>query len=117
VTIEYEASRARELAANVERAGLADVVEVHAGDAFAQVPRVPGTFDFVFLDAWKRDYRRFFDMLFPRLDPGGVFVAHNVVNKRSEMGDFLAAVLENPRVFTTIVSPSGEGMSVTYKRR
>ena len=117
VTIEYEASRARELAANVERAGLADVVEVHAGDAFAQVPRVPGTFDFVFLDAWKRDYRRFFDLVFPRLDPGGVLVAHNVVNKRSEMGDFLAAVLENPRVFTTIVSPSGEGMSVTYKRR
>jgi len=117
VTIEYDGSRARELAANVQRAGLADVVEVRAGDAFVQVPQVPGTFDFVFLDAWKRNYKRFFDLVFPRLDPGGVLVAHNVVNKRSEMGDFLAAVLENPGVFSTIVSPSGEGMSVTYKRR
>jgi predicted O-methyltransferase YrrM len=25
---------------------------VVAGDAFQQIPKVPGTFDFVFLDAW-----------------------------------------------------------------
>lgn len=115
VTIEYDPVRAKELAENIKRAGLSDIVQVVAGDAFQQIPKVPGTFDFVFLDAWKKDYRRFFDMVYPRLDKGGLFLAHNVVNKRSEMGDFLAAI-QKPAMWTTIVSPSGEGMSVTLKR-
>ena len=93
-----------------------DIVQVVAGDAFQQIPKVPGTFDFVFLDAWKKDYKRFFDMVYPRLDKGGLFLAHNVVNKRSEMGDFLDAIQKHPSLWTTIVSPSGEGMSVSLKR-
>ena len=116
VTIEYDPVRAKELAENIKRAGLSDIVQVVAGDAFQQIPKVAGTFDFVFLDAWKKDYKRFFDMVYPRLDKGGLFLAHNVVNKKSEMGDFLDAILKQPTVWTTIVSPSGEGMSVTLKR-
>jgi caffeoyl-CoA O-methyltransferase len=116
VTIEYDPVRAKELADNIKRTGLSDIVQVLAGDAFQQIPKVPGTFDFVFLDAWKKDYKRFFDMVFPRLDKGGLFLAHNVVNKKSEMGDFLDAIQKQPSVWTTIVSPSGEGMSVTLKR-
>ena len=85
------------------------VVRVVAGDAFAEIPKIAGTFDFVFLDAWKRDYLKFLDLTFPRLVPGGLFVAHNVVNKRDEMQDFLSAVLTRPDMLTTIVSPSGEG--------
>jgi predicted O-methyltransferase YrrM len=116
VTIEYDPGRAKELADNIKRAGLSDIVQVIAGDAFQQIPKVAGTFDFVFLDAWKKDYKRFFDMVYPRLDKGGLFLAHNVVNKKSEMGDFLDAIQKQPAVWTTIVSPSGEGMSVTLKR-
>jgi caffeoyl-CoA O-methyltransferase len=116
VTIEYDAVRAKELAENIRRAGLSDIVQVVSGDAFQQIPKVPGTFDFVFLDAWKKDYKRFLDVVYPRLDKGGLFLAHNVVNKRSEMGDFLDAVQRNPSLWTTIVSPSGEGMSVSLKR-
>jgi predicted O-methyltransferase YrrM len=115
VTIEYDAGRAKELAENIKRAGLSDIVQVVAGDAFKQIPTLPGTFDFVFLDAWKKDYKRFFDMVYPRLDKGGLFLAHNVVNKRSEMGDFLDTI-QKPSLWTAIVSPSGEGMSVTLKR-
>jgi len=55
-------------------------------------------------------------MVLQRLDKGGLFLAHNVVNKRSEMGDFLDAIQKNPGLLTTIVSPSGEGMSVSLKR-
>ena len=116
VTIEYDPERAKELAANIKRAGLGDTVQVVSGDAFQRIPKLPGTFDFVFLDAWKRDYKRFFDLVYPRLDKGGLFVAHNVVNKRDEMGDFLDAVQKHPSLWTTIVSPSGEGMSVSLKR-
>ena len=116
VTIEYDAARARELAENIRKAGLADIVQVVSGDAFEAIPKLPGTFDFVFLDAWKKDYRRFFDVVYPRLDKGGLFIAHNVVNKRSEMEDFLSAVQKHPSLWTTIVSPSSEGMSVSLKR-
>ncbi len=115
VSIEYDPVRARELTENIRRAGLSDVVQVVAGDAFQQIPTLAGTFDFVFLDAWKKDYKRFFDTVYPRLDARGLFVAHNVVNKRSEMGDFLDVIHRHPSLWTTIVSPSGEGMSVSMK--
>ena len=114
-TIEYDAARAKSAAENVRRAGLADVVTVIAGDAFAEIPKLAGEVDFVFLDAWKRDYKRFFDLVLPRLRPRGLFLAHNVVNKRGEMPDFLAAIDDNPAVATAIVRPSAEGMSVTVK--
>ena len=116
VTIEYDPARARELAENVRRAGLSDVIKVISGDAFEEIPKLTGTFDFVFLDAWKKDYKRFFDLVYPRMDKGGLFVGHNVVNKRDEMEDFLDAVQAHPTMWTTIVSPSGEGMSVSLKR-
>jgi len=114
-TIELDPERARVAQAHIRRAGLADIVTVVSGDAFKQIPRIAGDFDFVFLDAWKRDYKRFFDLILPRLRPGGLFLAHNVINKQAEMGDFLTAIKENAGLFTSIVAPSGEGMSVSYK--
>jgi predicted O-methyltransferase YrrM len=117
VTIEFDPGRAREAAANVQAAGLADRVQVIHGDAFAEIPKLLGTFDLVFLDAWKPDYKKFFDQVFPRVTPGGLFLAHNVINKKAEMGDFLHAIDTHPQAFTTIVSPGHEGISMTYKRR
>jgi len=117
VAIEYDPQRAREAAANVKKAGLDDVVRVVHGDAFKEIPKVQGAFDLVFLDAWKPDYKKFFDLVFPRLNTGGLFVAHNVVNKKNEMTPFLDTIHSHPGLFTTIVSPSGEGMSLSYKTR
>ena len=114
-SIESDPARARTAAENVRKAGLSDIVTVMNGDAFAAIPRIDGEFDFVFLDAWKRDYKKFFDLLFPRLRPRGLLLAHNVVNKQTEMRDFLSAIQENPKLFTTIVSPSSEGISVSYR--
>jgi caffeoyl-CoA O-methyltransferase len=116
VTIEYDKVRAAQAAANIKKAGLSDVVQVISGDAFAEIPKVAGTFDFVFCDAWKRDYQKFFDMVFPRMDKGGLFLGHNVINKRDEMADFLKTIHTSPAVLTSIVAPSGEGMSITLKR-
>jgi caffeoyl-CoA O-methyltransferase len=116
-TIEYEPVRAKEAAENVRRAGLQDVVQVVSGDAFKEIPKLQGAFDLVFLDAWKPDYKKFFDLVFPRVSPGGLFLAHNVINKKSEMPDFLAAIAGHPQAFTTTVSPGHEGISMTYKKR
>ena len=116
-TIEYDPVRAKEAQANVRRAGLHDVVQVIEGDAFKQVPTVTGSFDLVFLDAWKPDYKKFFDLVFPRVTPGGLFLAHNVINKKNEMLDFLGAIAAHPDAVNTTVSPGHEGISITYKKR
>jgi predicted O-methyltransferase YrrM len=116
VSIEYDPDRARQLDANIRRAGLEQTVRVVAGDAFTAIPAIEGTFDLVFLDAWKPDYLKFFEMTLPRLDQGGLFVAHNVINKRDDMLDFLSRVETHPDVLTSIVSPGSEGMSVSVKR-
>jgi caffeoyl-CoA O-methyltransferase len=117
VTIEYDPARAKEAAANISKAGFSDIVQVVSGDAFKEIPKLQGQFDFVFLDAWKRDYQRFFNLVFPRMPKGSLFVAHNVINKRSEMPDFLHTVETRPDLFTTIVAPAGEGVSVSWKRQ
>src|ERR1041385_4241221 len=117
VSIEYDPRRATEAAANIQKAGLTDVVRVIQGDAFKEIPKLQGTFDLVFLDAWKPDYKRFFDLVSPRLEPGCVVLAHNVVNKASEMEPFLKAIENHPGLFTSVVSPGAEGMSVSVKLR
>jgi len=117
VSIEYDPERAKEAAENISRAGLTDVVRVVHGDAFKEIPKVQGAFDFVFLDAWKPDYQKFFDIVFPRMTPGAVFAAHNVVNKKTEMEPFLKTIQTHPQLFTSIVSPGSEGMSVSVKLR
>lgn len=114
-SIEFDPQRAKIAAENVRKAGLADVVTVVPGDAFAAIPKLEGEFDFVFLDAWKRDYKRFLDLVVPRLRPRGLFLAHNVVNKQTEMRDFLSAIRGDSRLLTTIVKPSDEGMSISVK--
>jgi predicted O-methyltransferase YrrM len=116
-TIEFDPGRAATAAANIKRAGLADVVTVVPGDAFKEIPKLPGTFDFVFLDAWKPDYQRFFELVFPRLATRGLFLAHNVVNKQGEMRDFLQTIEHHPSLATSIVRPASEGMSVSVRLR
>ena len=117
VTIEYDPVRARELAGNIQKAGLADVVNVVAGDAFKEIPKVTGNFDLVFLDAWKPDYKKFFELVFPRVNPGGLFLAHNVINKRNDMLDFLSVIDKHPMALNSTVAPGHEGISITYKKR
>ena len=71
----------------------------------------------MFLDAWKPDYKKFFEMVFPRVTPGGLFLAHNVINKKNDMLDFLRSIETHPQALTTTVSPGHEGISMTYKKR
>ncbi len=71
----------------------------------------------MFLDAWKPDYKKFFDLVYPRLSPGGVFLAHNVINKKNEMEPFLQAHPDAiPACSRPSCRPSGEGMSVSVTR-
>src|SRR3954469_24104705 len=53
VGIEFDPQRASDAHANIRKAALTDVVTVVHGDAFLEIPKLQGTFDLVFLDAWK----------------------------------------------------------------
>jgi predicted O-methyltransferase YrrM len=60
-------------------AGISDRVELRFGDAASLLPDLPGPFDLVFLDADKQNYPLYYDLLIPRLKPGGMILADNVL--------------------------------------
>ena len=62
-SIEFDPRRAQVAPRTSGAPGFADIVTVVPGDAFAAIPSSRATFDFVFLDAWKRDYQRFFELV------------------------------------------------------
>ncbi|TYP95492.1 caffeoyl-CoA O-methyltransferase [Fodinibius salinus] len=49
------------------------------GKALKTIPTINGSFDFVFLDADKINYPKYYDMIIPRLKEGGVMVIDNVL--------------------------------------
>ncbi len=116
-TIEFDEGRAKAAADNIRRAGLADVVTVVHGDAFKEIPKIAGTFDFVFLDAWKPDYKRSSISSSPASCRAGCFSRTTSSTSRREMRDFLAAISDSPALATSIVRPGSEGMSVSVKLR
>lgn len=67
--------------ANIERAGLADQVEVRIGPALDTLRslRREETFDFAYLDADKASYPDYYEELVPRLVPGGLLGIDNVL--------------------------------------
>lgn len=51
----------------------------HIGDAKNIVPTLPSPFDFVFIDAGKKDYAPHFDLVIDKVSPGGIILADNVL--------------------------------------
>ncbi len=117
VTLEIDkrrASLARKIFARVK---FGEIIELREGDALEIIPELSGPFDFVFIDAWKPDYIRYFRMVFPKVRAGGAIFAHNVLSHGSEMRDFLEAVENHPDLETRIDRRSRAGISVSVKGR
>jgi predicted O-methyltransferase YrrM len=104
--------------ANIEKMGLQKVVTVVEGDALKVLPKLEGEYDFVFIDALKRDYLKYLKALEPKLKPGAVIVADNVIKSEREMKDYLDYMQTSPNYHTVIIIASQEksdGMAVSYK--
>ena len=109
-TIEYDPARAATAADNIRRAGLSDIVTVVPGDAFKEIPKLAGTFDFVFLDAWKRDYKRFFDLVLPAPRRRAASSSPTTSStSRARCAISSAAIEHNPALATSIVRRRDEG--------
>jgi predicted O-methyltransferase YrrM len=61
------------------RAGLSTRVEFHQGDCLETLKTLPGPFDFVLLDVWKDLYLPCFELVHPKLAPGAVIAADNML--------------------------------------
>jgi len=99
---------------NLRRAGLEDRVEIRQGQAADTLPTLPGPFDLVFLDANRPEYLRYLELVLPKLVPGGLLVADNVVSHASELGAYLARVKSDPSLFSVTV-PIGNGEEISLK--
>ena len=56
-----------------------DKIKVHYGDAMDIIPQLNETFDLVFIDANKRLYSEYYDLVFPMVRPGGLILADNTL--------------------------------------
>lgn len=54
-------------------------VHLHIGNAVDIIPQIEGSFDLAFIDADKRLYQQYYDMLLPRMNPGGIILADNTL--------------------------------------
>ncbi len=117
ITIEIEERRAKEARENFKKAGLDGVIDSRINDAFKEIPKIEGDFDFIFLDAWKPDYIKFYKMLYPRLKVGGTLTAHNVRGQAYQMKDFLEEIQNNPDLETVINRDSSAGVSISVKKK
>jgi predicted O-methyltransferase YrrM len=65
---------------NIADAGLDDWAELVEGDAHETLATIDDVFDVVFLDAEKDDYESLFALVRDKVEPGGLFVADNVLS-------------------------------------
>jgi predicted O-methyltransferase YrrM len=73
------ATRADEARGYFERAGVADRIHIHVGDALTELSRAQGQFDFIFNDVDKVGYPAVLDAVPSRLRAGGLFVTDNTL--------------------------------------
>ena len=114
-----------------EKAGLADKITLHIGDAKQTLKTLKEQgkmYDLVFIDANKREYPAYYDLVFDMVRPGGYILADNVLWDGKVYQDnvpqdaqtqgifkFNEIVKEDPRVENVII-PLRDGMNLIRKK-
>lgn len=132
VSIDVDAERQRQARGYLERAGVADRVELLTGSALELLPRLDGPFALVFLDALKGEYRRQLDLAIDKLPVGGRVLVDNLLWSgkvadsalRPEEGDPDAEAIErfNPYLMVhpqlaSVILPLGDGVGLAVKKK
>jgi predicted O-methyltransferase YrrM len=120
VTLEYAPKHAEVARGNLERAGVADRVEVIVGAALDTLPTVNGgPFDLVFIDADKENNVEYLEWAVRLTRPGAVIVVDNVIRDgrilQADSGDArieasrktLQVMGEHPRLDTAVIQTVG----------
>lgn len=114
----------------IENSSLSDFISFHIGDALTMIPQMGLTdIDMAFVDADKRQYVEYYEMLLPRMRPGGYILADNtlwyghVLEKNTRQSDqqtrgikrFNDFVAQDDRVEKVIV-PVRDGLTIIRKK-
>ena len=111
-----------------EASPFAERINLHIGDAREILPSLGKTFDLVFMDANKREYCEYYDLVFPMLSPGGFIIADNTLwdGKVVDWGKKLDAQTEGILKFNDyiaqdervekVIIPLREGLTIIYKK-
>ncbi len=119
VTLEYEPRHAEVARANLQRAGLADRVDVIVGAALDTLPTLDGElFDLVFVDADKENYVAYLQWAVRLARPGALILADNVIREGQILApqhdaqaeavrQTLQLMGEHPRLDTAVIQTVG----------
>jgi predicted O-methyltransferase YrrM len=112
----------------LERAGAADRVELIEGAALEVIHRLDGPFDLVYVDAVKTEYRKYLDLVLPKLRVGGVIVCDNLLwggqvaapdedredRDADALRSFNGYLMMHPQL-QAVVLPLGDGVGLATK--
>lgn len=99
----------------LQRAGLAEHVELRTGDALEIIPTLEPGIDFVLVDLWKDLYVPCLERFLPKLAPGAIVVADNMLQPVQAKADALAyrrAIRATPGM-TSVLLSVGSGLEVS----
>ncbi len=107
---EHKSAHAREMAA---KAGLERHIDFKVGDALALIAELPDGLDFVLVDLWKDLYEPCLQEFYPKLNPGAIIVADNMLLPgNEEVKRYGRAIRAKPGI-TSIQLPVGTGLEIS----
>ena len=115
-TLEIDPGKVELARENFVKAGVDGLITIIEGDALEELPGLDGTFDLVFLDAAKSQYKGYLDALWDNIPSGGVIVAHNAIRQSRAMADYLEFVQNHPELQTVMLTTSGDGVALSYRK-
>lgn len=79
ITIDVNEELEDRINENILKAGFQDKIRHIVGDALELIPTLKGDFDLVFIDANKRNYEHYFDLIIDKVNPNGLIISDNVL--------------------------------------
>ena len=101
---------------NIADAGLEEWAELVEGDAHETLAAIDDVFDLVFIDAEKDDYERLFQAARPKVEPGALFVADNVLSHADPLAQYSAARKADPTL-ESVTLPLDRGIELSVVLR
>ncbi|MFX1465771.1 MAG: O-methyltransferase [Promethearchaeota archaeon] len=115
ITIEIDEDEAKIAKENIKKARIKPKIDVLIGDALKILPKLEGKFDFVFIDATKREYIKYLKLIEDKLHKGSVLVADNAGSFAEAMKEYLDFVRSSKKYKSRFVSVGNDGLEITTK--
>ena len=116
VSLEQDPLKVAAWRANVAEAGLEEWAELVEGDARETLAGIEDVFDIVFIDAEKDDYEELFQLARPKLEPGGLVIADNVISHPDPLALYSKARQADPTLVSVTV-PLDRGLELSVVLR